>query len=283
MTQEGEAGPTIGVLHPGAMGSVIARELAALRPGSVLWAGEGRSAESAERARLGGLTDVGTISDLADRSEVVLSVCPPESAETVAQAVADTGFAGTYVDANAVSPETARRVGERFDDFVDGGIVGPPPTAPGLTRLYLSGPSAPSVAELFTGSAVEVRLVDQPGSASAVKMCFAAWTKGTSALLLAIRAMAEAEGVTDSLLAEWETSMPDLVGRSNSTAGAVGPKAWRFEGEMREIAATFESDGLPPDFHLAAAEVYRRLASLKGADRPTIGEALNLLVGPDST
>lgn len=251
----------------------------------VLWASDGRSPESERRAGAAGLVAVPTLADLVPRVDVVLSVCPPDAAPTVAEAVAAVGFDGLYVDANAISPKTARTLGMGFGRFVDGGIVGPPPTTPGATRLYLSGSEAATAAALFDGTAIEARVVDdRPGAASAVKMCFASWTKGTSALLLAVRALAEAEGVTDSLLGEWTTSLPELVARSERTAGAVGPKAWRFVGEMKEISATFADAGLPGAFHLGAAEVYERLGPLKGsAGGIELATAIDLLLGLAAT
>jgi 3-hydroxyisobutyrate dehydrogenase-like beta-hydroxyacid dehydrogenase len=258
------------------MGAVIGSSL----PGTVLWASEGRSAQSRQRAVAAGLEDAGSVAALAAAADVILSVCPPEAALEVAAEVAATGFAGLYVDANAVSPGTARQIATRFKRFVDGGIVGPPPQRAGTTRLYLSGAEARSVAALFEASRAEPRIVGtEPGAASAVKMCFASWTKGTSALLLAIRALAEAEGVTAALLAEWETSKPDLAGRSEAVSSSTGPKAWRFEAEMREIASTFAEHDLPAGFHEAAAEVYRRLAPLKGAPNPVLADAVGLLLG----
>jgi 3-hydroxyisobutyrate dehydrogenase-like beta-hydroxyacid dehydrogenase len=194
------------------------------------------------------------------------------------------GFNGLYIDANAVSPATARRIGANLEScgatFVDGGIVGPPATGPGSTRLYLSGAEAGSAAALFHGTVVETRLVGhEPGSASAVKVCFAAWTKGTTALLLAIRALADAEEVTEHLLGEWATSIPELVDRSERSARA-SRKAWRFAPEMEEIAATFGAAGLPNGFHDAAAEIYRRLAGFKDADpAPRLDEVLRVLSG----
>ncbi len=256
------------------MGAVVG----SLPSGPVLWAGSGRSPETRVRAERAGLEDCGSVEAMVDRADVILSICPPDAATTVAEDVARAGFTGVYVDANAVSPATARQVGAHFETFVDGGIVGPPPTAPGLTRLYLAGSSAQTVASLFASTPLEVRVVDGgPGAASAVKMCFAAWTKGTSALLLAIRALAVAEGVDDDLVGEWATSMPDLVGRSERAPAAVGPKAWRFEGEMLEIADTFTEAGLPDGFHRAAAEVYHRLASLKDVPDPDLAATAQLL------
>jgi len=251
----------VGLLHPGAMGAALG---AGLRGAGhdVSWTSAGRSAATKERAGAAGLHDAGSLEALVARSEVVLSVCPPHAAEEVAQAVTAAGFTGTYVDGNAVAPATARRIGEQVAPvrFVDGGIVGPPPHRAGTTRFHLSGDGADDVAALFGGTAVEARVhPGGPGAASAVKVCFAAWTKGTAALLLAIRALADAEGVTDGLLAEWATSLPDLASRSDAAAGTA-PKAWRFVGEMEESARAFADAGLPGGFSQAAAEVYASLA-----------------------
>lgn len=267
----------IGLLHPGAMGAEIGRALLAAdadRP--VLWASEGRSLDTADRAGAVGLTDVGTLTELVGQAEVIVSVCPPGSALAVAQEVAGLGFAGLYVDANAVSPATARSVAELFNDTVDGGIIGPPPERPGTTRLYLSSSSAADAASLFEGSNLDVRLVDGPaGAASAVKMCFAGWTKGTTALLFNLRALAEAEGVSEALVSEWEASMPELIARSERSPGMVAPKAWRFEPEMHEIADSLAAVGLPDGFHRAAGDAYQRMAGFKG--RPNSGDEATTL------
>ena len=269
------------------MGAEIGRALLAADPSRpVLWASHGRSRETIDRAEAAELTDVMSLDALVDQADTIISVCPPGSALEVARTVASLGFAGRYIDANAVSPATARSVAELFDDAVDGGIVGPPPVRPGTTRLYLSGPEANEAGALFAGSDLEVRLVDGPaGAASAVKMCFAGWTKGTSALLYSIRALAEAEGVTQSLLAEWETSMPELIARSERSPAAVSPKAWRFEPEMHEIADSFGAAGLPDGFHRAAADTYARMGGFKGRpnagdDAATLGDVIAALLAP---
>jgi 3-hydroxyisobutyrate dehydrogenase-like beta-hydroxyacid dehydrogenase len=225
----------------------------------VLWASEGRSAETRARAEGAGLEDVGSAAELA-RSEVVLSICPPHAALDVARSLGR--FEGLYVDANAVAPATARKVAEIVrvagGELVDGGIVGSPPREAGTTRLYLSGQNAASVGELFTGSIVDARVVsDQVGDASAVKMAYAGWTKGTTALLLAIRELARREGVEEALLEEWDLSLPELRNRYDRAVRSADTKGWRWVGEMEEIAASFEASGLPGGFHRAAAEVYR--------------------------
>jgi 3-hydroxyisobutyrate dehydrogenase-like beta-hydroxyacid dehydrogenase len=262
---------TIGLLHPGEMGSAVG---AAARAGGarVLWTSAGRSAATRARAEADGLEDAGTLAKLVAQSALVLSVCPPASALDVAREVAALGFRGTYVDGNAIAPDTTREIGQVVAaagaTYVDGGIIGPPPRKSGVARLYLSGRGAPDVATHFDGTLLEAIALDGPiGAASAIKMAYAGWNKGSQALLLAIRALAVREGVDEALLAEWARSQPDVPKRSERAVEANTRKAWRFVGEMDEIAATFAAVGLPRGFHDASAEVYRRLAGWK--DTPT--------------
>ena len=239
----------IGLLHPGEMGAAIGD---ALRAGGhdVIWASEGRSEDT--RARATGLRDVGMLDALVAEAELILSVCPPHAALEVARATQF--FAGTYVDANAVSPMRAAEVAALHPRFVDGGIIGPPPRAAGDTRLYLSGAQAADVARLFSGSIVDARVVPD---ASALKMAYAAWSKGTAALLLAVRDVARHFGIEDALADEWRLSQPELFERLASAERSAAKKGWRWVGEMEEIADTFEAAGAPDGFHRAAAEVYR--------------------------
>jgi 3-hydroxyisobutyrate dehydrogenase-like beta-hydroxyacid dehydrogenase len=273
---------TIGLLHPGEMGSSVgaAGRAAGAR---VLWTSEGRSASTRQRAAAEGLEDAGTLAALVAASDVILSVCPPDAAVDLARAVGALGFAGVYVDGNAVAPATAREVGATVEKagatFVDGGIIGPPARTRGTTRLYLSGGEAARVAGLFAGSPLEAVVVEGgAGAASAVKMCYAAWTKGSAALLLGVRALAAAEGAEAALLAEWAISQKDLRARSEAAARGNSPKAWRFVGEMDEIAATFAQAGLPDGFHRAAAEIYRRMGGYKDAPPPSIEELARALL-----
>jgi 3-hydroxyisobutyrate dehydrogenase-like beta-hydroxyacid dehydrogenase len=271
---------TVGLLYPGEMGTAVGRCLAGAGH-EVLWAAAGRSPGTAARAGEAGLTAVPDVAAVAGRADVVLSVCPPHAALEVAREVSAAGFCGLYVDANAVSPATAREVAGIVEavgaGFVDGGIIGTPPVAPGFIRLYLSGARAGEVLRLFAGTEVDARGVDgEPGAASAVKMAYASWTKGSAALLLAARALARAEGVEEALLAEWGISQPGLEGRSARSAGAAAAKGWRWVAEMEEIAATMAAAGLPDGFHLAAAEIYRRSQHAAG---PTVDGVLAVLGG----
>jgi 3-hydroxyisobutyrate dehydrogenase-like beta-hydroxyacid dehydrogenase len=274
----------IGLLHPGEMGAAVG---AAARAGGarVLWASAGRGGDTRRRAEAAGLEDAGSLEALVRASAIILSVCPPEAALATARAVAGHGFAGLYVDANAVSPATAREIGLAVEKagatFVDGGIIGRPPQKRGETRFYLSGDAAADVARRFAAGPFEaVAVPGGPGAASALKMAYAAWTKGTSALLMTIRAFAIDQGVDEALLAEWERSQPGLAARSERAVADNARKAWRFVGEMDEIAASLAAVGLPGGFHEAAAEVYRRLAVYRDGPAPAVAEAAQRLTHP---
>jgi 3-hydroxyisobutyrate dehydrogenase-like beta-hydroxyacid dehydrogenase len=271
----------IGLLHPGAMGAAVGGVLAGEHP--VWWASSGRSPATARRASAAGLTDVGSVEAIRDGCELIISICPPEVARDVARQVS--GFQGIYLDANAIAPATAREVATLIEAgggrYLDGGIIGGPPSASSRgTRLYLSGPDAPKISQLFSGTAVDARVLsDDPTAASALKMCFAAWTKGTIALLLDIRALAETLGQTGALLAEWEGSMPELQGRSLSAAQQAATKGWRWRAEMEEIARTFRDADLPDGFHRAASEIYGALTRDEQAasSSSTLDQVINSL------
>jgi 3-hydroxyisobutyrate dehydrogenase-like beta-hydroxyacid dehydrogenase len=206
----------------------------------------------------------------------VVSVCPPHAAVGLAGSVAALRFAGIYVDANAVSPATARAVDECVSAhgarYVDGGIIG----GPDAPRLFLAGAAAADVGAECGAPVEPVVLDDGRYAASALKMVYAGWTKATTALLLSLVATARRLGVETALRTEWERSQPAL-GRRLDGAVASTAKAWRWEGEMVEIARTFADAGLPAGFHSAAAEVFTRLAMLKDDDAAGLDDVLALL------
>jgi 3-hydroxyisobutyrate dehydrogenase-like beta-hydroxyacid dehydrogenase len=144
--------------------------------------------------------------------------------------------------------------------FIDGGIIGGPAWKPKETRLYLSGKDAKVVADCFINGPLEIKIIgEEVGKASALKICYAAYSKGTTALLAVILAAAESLGVREELYQQWDIDDPNFSEQANQRATRVTAKAWRFEGEMHEIASTFQEAGLPSGFHEAAAEIYYRL------------------------
>jgi len=272
----------VGIINPGAMGISIAASTQAAGH-DVYWSSAGRSADSRQRAEEHSLLEVDSLSELCDVSDVMLCVCPPHAAASVADAVIDAGFSGLYCDGNAIAPQQAQEIGERLGttgiDFVDGSIIGPPAWKEGSTRFYLSGPSAAQIAHLFEGTVTEAVVIgDEIGKASALKMVFAAQTKGFTALVSAIQGAAEQLGVREDLDREWARRDPDVAKQRGAQVRGVTEKAWRFAGEMREIAATFESAGMPPGFFEAAHDVYQRMARFKDADElPKLEDVLAAL------
>jgi 3-hydroxyisobutyrate dehydrogenase-like beta-hydroxyacid dehydrogenase len=195
--------------------------------------------------------------------------------------VAAAAVPGTYVDGNAVSPATAREIGGIVEKggatFVDGGIIGPPPVKPGSTRFYVSG-TGPTHRRAADGrAAAGDRRPRRIGCGVGVKMAYASWTKGSAALLLAVSAMASAEGVEDSLVPSGRSPSPISRRAPSRPAKGNAKKAWRFIGEMEEIAATYAAAGLPDSFHQGAAEIYRRMAIYKDGPTPSFAEVLRAL------
>lgn len=264
----------IGFLHPGAMGVSLAAS--AQNTGhSVYWISEGRSQETKARAEQIEMTEVRNLGELGELCSVIVCVCPPHAASEVAKDVLGTSFKGTYLDANAISPRRVIQIGVEMKkqgiNFVDGGIIGGPAWEDGKTWLYLSGEEAQLITECFSAGPLETEILgDVIGDASSLKMCYAAYTKGTTALICACLAAAEKLGVREQLEIEWSRDGTGFEEQARNRVRRVTAKAWRFEGEMEEIASTFQEAGVPGGFHVAAAEIYRRLSHFRGADNPPI-------------
>ena len=173
------------------------------------WTSQGRSDKTRLRAEKHDLIEIDSLSELCQTCEIIFSVCPPHAAEEVAKSVIEAGFKGLYLDANAISPQRSIRIGQMMEEngihFIDGGIIGGPAWEPNETWLYLSGKDADKIAECFTKGPLETKIIgDEIGKASALKMCYAAYTKGTTALLSAILAAAESLGVREELYQQWD-------------------------------------------------------------------------------
>ncbi len=273
----------VGILHPGEMGVSVAATIQNTGH-TVFWTSEGRSPRTRERAEKVGLQDAGSLKTLCEQCAVIVSVCPPDSAEDLANRILSGAFRGLYIDANAISPGRVDRIGQAMSEagvtFVDGGIIGGPAWKPGTTWLYLSGGAAEEAAAYFSAGPLETEVVgDAVGKASALKMCFSAYSKGTTALLSAVLATAEALNVRAELEQQWSQNGSDFAEEAARRVRQVTAKAWRFAGEMEEIAATFGEAGLSEGFHTAAADTYRRMAGFKDAPlTPLLEDVLKALL-----
>ena len=273
----------IGILHPGEMGLSIAAS--AINNGrQVYWMSKGRSDKTRARAEKHHLIEVDSLAQFCQISETILSVCPPHAAEEVAMSVVEAGFRGCYLDANAISPQQAIKIGQLLEaneiQFVDGGIIGGPAWKPRETWLYLSGEYAQEIASCFSKGPLDIKIIgEEIGRASALKMCYAAYSKGTTALLAAVLATAESLGVRKELYQQWNMDNQGFSEEVNRRVARVTAKAWRFEGEMKEIALTFDEAGLPDGFHRAAGEIYRRMAKFKDSvETPPLDAVLKALL-----
>jgi 3-hydroxyisobutyrate dehydrogenase-like beta-hydroxyacid dehydrogenase len=275
---------SIGVINPGDMGVSIAAS--AVHNGHhVYWASKGRSADTRKRAEENHLIDAGTLEEVCKQCSIILSIVPPSAAEEVAEQVIAQRFKGTFADLNAISPQRAQRIGERLEangiKFVDGGIIGPPAWATNTTWLSLSGKSSSTIAALFTNGPLHTEtLGDHIGDASALKMCYGAYTKGHTALIAGVLGTAANSGVRDALMRRWTA---DGSGLDKSAAGRVAritDRAWRWVGEMDEIASTFEHASMPRGFHDAAGDIYRRLAQFKDQEPPSTDTLIDALKKP---
>jgi 3-hydroxyisobutyrate dehydrogenase-like beta-hydroxyacid dehydrogenase len=245
------------------MGSAVGRAL--LDGGAqVVTTLEARSERTGRLAREAGIECVPTLRAVVEDVDVVLSVAPPGEAERVAAAVAEAcaaaGAAPLVADLNAISPATARRIESVLAaaelDLVDGSISGPPPSMPGTTRIYLSGPRVDEVASLPFSGVDLIEVGDAVGTASAVKMCTASVYKGSVALLTHALLTASANGVLDVVL---EDLGEPADGAARSIARSA-TKSSRYVAEMQEIAATQSAAGLTPELFEAMGEVYEALS-----------------------
>lgn len=264
--------PTIGLLSPGDMGHVVGKVMVdhGLK---VLTCLQGRSERTRGLAEAGGIGDTPSCEALVEQVDLMISIMVPAeaagAAARVSEAVKTTGSSVVYVDCNAIAPETVRGMAAVVTGnggrFVDAGIIGGPPRKPGGTRFYASGKDAAEFAVL-NDYGLDVRVIgEEIGQASGLKMCYAALTKGTSAVMIELLTGAKRMGLYDSLISELEMSQSGRLEMMQNLIG-VPSKARRWIGEMEEIAKTFGDAGLTPKIYEGAAEMYRLVGDTELAD-----------------
>ncbi|MFF4902861.1 DUF1932 domain-containing protein [Streptomyces sp. NPDC001068] len=275
---------TVGILHPGSMGAAVAA-CAATNTSPVLWCTAGRSPASIARAEQFGLTAVATLSELLERSDIVISLCPPAAAEDLARDVAEHRYAGVYVEANAISPSRTTRIADLFGStatVVDGGVIGSPPVGGKSPTLYLSGPAAAvaDVEALFADTDVQTAALGQEiGTASALKLAFASFQKTSRVLVALSVALAKAHGVDQELLQVAARRTGSYLAEPEYIAKTAA-RAWRWGPEMEEVADTLADAGLPPEMLHAAASTLARWNDAKDDGELTLTDALDRLAQP---
>ncbi|MCP9213290.1 DUF1932 domain-containing protein [Streptomyces sp. NEAU-Y11] len=278
------AEPTVGILHPGSMGAAVAA-CAATNANDVLWCQAGRSATSAARAEQFGLTPVATLPELLDRSDIVISLCPPAAAEDLARNLAGHHFAGVYAEANAINPERTQRIAALLGPdttVVDCGVVGSPPVGGKTPTLYLSGPADATerIEALFATTAVRTSVLGtEVGKASALKLSYASFQKTSRVLVALAVGMAREHGVDQELI-EIASKRTDSYLAEPQYIAKTAARAWRWGPELEEAADALAAASLPPEMLRAAANTLARWHDAKDDGELTLTDALDRLAQP---
>ena len=268
-------GETVAVIAMGEMGSGVARRLHE-RGATVLTSLAGRSAASAARAQKAGAIAVSTDDELAAQADFILSIVPPGDALALAGRLAPSirkaGRHPVYVDCNAVSPQTAEKIGAVLEGtgctYVDAGIIGPPPGPNSRTVFYASGPGAKEL-ERLGACGLSIRAMEGPnGAASAMKLSYAGITKGCTAICAAMMLGATRGGTAESLLQELSESQPMLLNWMRGFVSRMPPKAYRWVAEMEEIATFQQDDAAARDMYLGIARFYEQIAAALADPKP---------------
>ncbi len=257
----------IGIMSPGSMGQAFAQQLI-LHGFELYTALEGRSERTQALAAAAGIADAGSLAQLMERCDVVLSIMNPGSALAFADAFARALPASTrkplFVDCNAIAPDTMHAIHDKITAAggrcLDAGIMGPPPTATAKSRLFVSGPGASALQQLATPQLSVHIISDRIGDASALKICDAVMAKGITAMMLQMLIVARRLGIEDALDAQCEGPRRYFHDWIMQTLPVMPPKSGRWVPELVQIAQTFESVGVSGDMMRAAADVYTQVA-----------------------
>ena len=259
---------TVAIMSPGDMGHAVGQVLSESGI-DVITCTDGRSQRTKNLAEMAGLRQVATLEDMVIQADLVLSIMVPSKAMSFVREISphfESSKTPTYfADCNAVSPQSALAMAEVINQaggkFIDGGIIGTAPTKGDTPRFYVSGPDASVVMELDGRGIIVKAIGNKVGQASGIKMCYAALTKGTNTLHVALLTAASRMGLTDDLRKEFEFSQKSHLAAMEKGISRLPANAHRWIGEMEEIAATFENLGVTPNFHKGAAEIYKMLNS----------------------
>ena len=259
---------TVAILSPGDMGHAVGQLLREheLRVVTCLAGRSGRTKALSEQA---GIVDIPDMARLVEESDIILSITvseiAPDLARSVADAVRATGTDLLFAECNAIAPQVVRDIEPVVTDsgarFVDASIIGSPPRNGSSPRFYTSGPRA-SELEGLREFGLDVRKIGpNTGQASGIKMCYAAMTKGSSALYAQLLMAAELMGLSDHLKAEFQDGQSAVLQRMERGLPGVPAKARRWVSEMEEIQATFSGLGMTPHLFQGVADMYRLIGS----------------------
>jgi 3-hydroxyisobutyrate dehydrogenase-like beta-hydroxyacid dehydrogenase len=255
---------TVAILSPGDMGHAVGQRLKEHEL-DVITCLAGRSERTRALAEKAGIQDVATMEELVEQADLIMSMTVSAAVPSLCRQVADviraTGADTLFAECNAISPQLTREMEPIITNaggrFVDVSIIGGPPRPGYCPHFYVSGSQAPNFAEVGRFG-LDVRLLDgEVGQASGIKMCYAAMTKGSWALYSQLLIAAELMGLTEPLLAEFQSGQSSVLERMKRTIPTVPPRARRWVSEMEEIRDTFDYLGLTPLIFQGVSDIYR--------------------------
>ena len=264
---------TVAILSPGDMGHAVG-QLLREHELKVVTCLTGRSQRTKDLAELAGIADVPDLNDMVAQSQIILSISVSEMVPSICQQVADaikaTNANVLFAECNAISPQLSRQmepiITEAGGRYIDASIVGGPPLNGSSPRFYASGDNTAEF-EGLANFGLDVRTAGtEVGQASGIKMCYAAMTKGSSALYSELLMAAEMMGLSDFVIAEFQSSQPAVLQRMERGLPGVPAKARRWVSEMEEIKDTFEHLGLTPHLFQGVADMYRMIGSTSMGD-----------------
>ena len=264
---------TVAILSPGDMGHAVG-QLLREHELKVVTCLTGRSQRTKDLAELAGIADVPDLNDMVAQSQIILSISVsemvPSICQQVADAIKDTNANVLFAECNAISPQLSRQmepiITEAGGRYIDASIVGGPPLNGSSPRFYASGDNTAEF-EGLANFGLDVRTAGtEVGQASGIKMCYAAMTKGSSALYSELLMAAEMMGLSDFVKAEFQSSQPAVLQRMERGLPGVPAKARRWVSEMEEIKDTFEQLGLTPHLFQGVADMYRMIGSTSMGD-----------------
>ncbi len=264
---------TVAILSPGDMGHAVG-QLLREHELKVVTCLTGRSQRTKDLAELAGIADVPDLNDMVAQSQIILSISLSEMVPSICQQIADaikaTNANVLFAECNAISPQLSRQmepiITETGGRYIDASIVGGPPLNGSSPRFYASGDNTAEF-EGLANFGLDVRTAGtEVGQASGIKMCYAAMTKGSSALYSELLMAAEMMGLSDFVIAEFQSSQPAVLQRMERGLPGVPAKARRWVSEMEEIKDTFEHLGLTPHLFQGVADMYRMIGSTSMGD-----------------
>ena len=260
---------TVAIMSPGDMGHAVGQRLLENELDVITFLSD-RSDRTRALADKAGIRDIPTMAELVEQADLIMSMTVSASVSSLCQQVADalkaTGATDTlFAECNAIAPQLARGLepiitisGGRF---VDASIIGGPPRPSYSPHFYTSGRHAAELEQLNNRGLTVLKLDGGVGQASGIKMCYAAMTKGTSALYSELLMAAELMGLTEPLLAEFQSGQPAVLERVERAIPTVPPRSRRWVSEMEEIRDTFAQLGMTPQLFEGVAEMYRLIGS----------------------